>query len=42
MRFQKTEQAFKEYLKNYNVEDGSIALKVKHTYLVNGGFVVAK
>ena len=34
MKFQKTEQAFKEYLKNYNVEDGSIALKVKHTYEV--------
>ena len=34
MYFQKTEKAFKEYLKNYNVEDGSIALKVKHTYEV--------
>ena len=34
MKFQKTEQAFKEYLKNYNVEDGSIALKVRHTYEV--------
>ena len=34
MNFQKIEKAFKEYLKNYNVEDGSIALKVKHTYEV--------
>ena len=34
MDFQKTEKAFKEYLKNYNVEDGSIALKVRHTYEV--------
>ena len=34
MEFQKTEKAFKEYLKNYNVEDGSIALKVRHTYEV--------
>ena len=34
MYFQKTEKAFKEYLKNYNVEDGSIALKVRHTYEV--------
>lgn len=34
MEFQKTEKAFKEYLKNYNVDDGSIALKVRHTYEV--------
>ena len=34
MDFQKTEKAFKEYLKNYNVEDGNIALKVRHTYEV--------
>ena len=34
MDFQKTEKALKEYLKNYNVEDGSIALKVRHTYEV--------
>ena len=31
MNLKKTEKAFKEYLKNYNVEDGSIALKVRHT-----------
>ena len=34
MDFQKTEKAFKEYLKDYDVEDGSIALKVRHTYEV--------
>lgn len=34
MDFQKIEKAFKEYLRNYNVKDGSIALKVRHTYEV--------
>ena len=34
MDFQKIEKVFKEYLKNYNLEDGSIALKVRHTYEV--------
>lgn len=34
MNFQRAEKAFKEYLKNYNVEDGMIALKVRHTYEV--------
>lgn len=28
----KAENAFKEYLKNYDLEDGSIKLKVTHTY----------
>ena len=34
MDFQRAEKAFKEYLKNYNLEDGMIALKVRHTYEV--------
>ena len=34
MDFELAEKAFKEYLKNYNIEDGSIALKIKHTYEV--------
>lgn len=34
MEFKKAEKAFKEYLKNYNTEDGSIALKIRHTYEV--------
>lgn len=34
MDFQKAEKAFKEYLKNYNIDDGSIALKIRHTYEV--------
>lgn len=34
MNFIKAEKAFKEYLKKYNVEDGSIALKIRHTYEV--------
>lgn len=34
MNFIKAEKAFKEYLKNYNTEDGSIALKIRHTYEV--------
>ena len=32
--FIKAEKAFKEYLKDYNVEDGSIKLKIIHTYEV--------
>mgnify|MGYP004610037193 CR=1 FL=1 len=34
MDFLRAEKAFKEYLKNYNVEDRSIALKIRHTYEV--------
>ncbi len=34
MNFQKAEKAFKEYLKNYNVDNGCIALKIRHTYEV--------
>ena len=34
MDFLSAEKAFKKYLKNYNVEDGSIALKIRHTYEV--------
>lgn len=34
MNFIKAEKAFKEYLKNYNTQDGSIALKIRHTYEV--------
>ena len=34
MNFKKAEKAFKEYLNAYNVEDGSIALKIRHTYEV--------
>lgn len=32
--FLKAEKTFKEYLKDYNVVDGSIALKIRHTYEV--------
>lgn len=34
MDFQRAEKAFKEYLKNYNINDGGIALKIRHTYEV--------
>ena len=34
MNFKKAEKAFKEYLNAYNAEDGSIALKIRHTYEV--------
>lgn len=30
--FQKAQKAFKEYLKQYDLEDGSVNLKVVHTY----------
>jgi putative nucleotidyltransferase with HDIG domain len=32
--FRKAEESFKNYLKNYDVEDGNIKLKIKHTYEV--------
>ena len=32
--FEKCQKAFKEYLKDYNLEDGNIKLKIKHTYEV--------
>ena len=32
--FIKAQKAFKEYLKDYNVKNGSIKLKIKHTYEV--------
>ena len=32
--FIKAEKAFKEYLKDYNLEDGKIKLKIIHTYEV--------
>ena len=32
--FNKAEKAFKDYLKAYNLEDGYIKLKIKHTYEV--------
>ena len=34
MDFELAEKAFQEYLKNYNTKDGSISLKIKHTYEV--------
>lgn len=34
MDFKIAKEAFKEYLKNYDVNDGSIALKIRHTYEV--------
>lgn len=43
MEFLGAEKAFKKYLKNYNVEDGSIALKIRHTYeVVNKSEYIAK
>ena len=34
MDFKLAEKSFQEYLKNYDTNDGSIALKIKHTYEV--------
>ena len=34
MDFKLAEKSFQEYLKNYDINDGSIALKIKHTYEV--------
>lgn len=34
MDFELAEKSFQEYLKNYDINDGSIALKIKHTYEV--------
>ncbi len=34
MEFEKAKEAFKEYLKSYDVNNGSIALKIRHTYEV--------
>lgn len=34
MEFELAEKSFQEYLKNYDTNDGSIALKIKHTYEV--------
>ena len=34
MDFKLDKKVFQEYLKRYNVKDGSIALKIKHTYEV--------
>lgn len=36
INFTKSQEKFKEYLKNYNLEDGNIKLKIKHTYEVVG------
>ena len=34
INLKKAQESFKEYLKNYNIEDGNIKLKIKHTYEV--------
>lgn len=34
INLRKAQKSFKEYLKNYNIEDGNIKLKIKHTYEV--------
>lgn len=34
MKFELAEKSFREYLKKYDTNDGSIALKIKHTYEV--------
>lgn len=34
MDFELAKKSFQEYLKNYDINDGSIALKIKHTYEV--------
>ena len=34
MDFELAKKTFQEYLKNYNTNDGSISLKIKHTYEV--------
>ena len=39
----KAQENFKEYLKDYNLEDGSIQLKIRHTYeVVNKSEYIAK
>ncbi len=32
--FRKAQESFKEYLKDYDLENGSIKLKIRHTYEV--------
>mgnify|MGYP001127006209 CR=1 FL=1 len=32
--FEKSQESFKEYLKDYDLENGSIKLKIRHTYEV--------
>lgn len=32
--FKKAQESFKEYLKDYDLENGSIKLKIRHTYEV--------
>lgn len=32
--FRKAEECFREYLKGYDLENGSIKLKIRHTYEV--------
>ena len=34
INIEEAQKAFKEYLKDYNVKNGSIKLKIKHTYEV--------
>ena len=34
MNFELAKKVFQKYLKRYNVKEGSIALKIKHTYEV--------
>ena len=34
INLRKSQESFKEYLRNYNIEDGNIKLKIKHTYEV--------
>ena len=37
--FVDAEESFKNYLKGYDLEDGNIKLKIKHTYVVEDVFI---
>jgi hypothetical protein len=39
MDFDKADKAFKEYLKNYDINEGSIKLKIKNTVEVKKSFI---
>ena len=43
INLRKAQESFKEYLKDYDIEDGNIKLKIKHTYeVVNKSEYIAK
>ena len=43
INLRKAQESFKEYLKDYDIEDGNIKLKIKHTYeVVNKSEYISK